>query len=192
VNSVLAVHSVWWCPPKSLFHQSNRIARLTDPVYLHPCGYRLLRITRTTELSYAKVLKAHGHDVKEAHDGKQGVDMVAVEKFDLILMDISRPVLNGRRATCQIRQSNGASSRARIVSPIANAMPSEQDDFLKRGMDDILTKPLEKSDLLIAFGAKEHTPLPGGYVLGGPCPYGRNLSSSRRIELSKTVGRLSC
>ena len=78
------------------------------------------------------MVKADGHAVKEAHDGKQGVDMANVEKFDLILMDISKPVLDGHRATCQIRKSNGASSRAHIVSPTANVMPPEWDDFLKR------------------------------------------------------------
>lgn len=122
-----------------------------------------------------EMLKANGQDVKEAHDGKQGVDMAAVEKFDLILMDIGRPVLDGRRTTCQIRQGKGASLRARIVAPTANAIPSEQDDFLKHGMDDILTNPLKKSDLLTALGTPEHAPLPRDYVLGGPCPYDRNL-----------------
>jgi CheY-like chemotaxis protein len=119
------------------------------------------------------MLKADGHAVKEAHDGKQGVDMAAVEKFDPILMDNSGPVLDGRSATRQIRQGNGASSRARIVAP--TAMQSGLDHFLKHRIEDILTKLLKKFDLLTPLGAKEHAPLPRGYVLGGPCPYGRKL-----------------
>ena len=50
----VGVHSVWWCPPKPPFHQLNRFVRLRDPVYLHPCEYWLLRITRSTELPYAR------------------------------------------------------------------------------------------------------------------------------------------
>ena len=41
-------------PAKIAFHKSNRFARLRDPVWLHRCGYWLLRITRSTELSYAR------------------------------------------------------------------------------------------------------------------------------------------
>jgi CheY-like chemotaxis protein len=119
------------------------------------------------------MVKADGHAVKEAHDGKQGVDMAAVEKFNPILMDISGPVLDGRSATRQIRQGNGASSRARIVAP--TAMQSGLDHFLKHRMDDILTKPLKKIQPSDRMGCHRIRPLPRGYVLGGPCPYGRNL-----------------
>lgn len=94
-----------------------------------------------------EMLQAEGHDVKEAHDGQQGVDMAAAEKFDLILMDISMPVLDGRSATRLIRQGNGASRNSRIVALTANAMPSERDDFRAQGMNAVLTKPLRKSEL---------------------------------------------
>jgi CheY-like chemotaxis protein len=113
------------------------------------------------------MLKADGHAVKEAHDGKQGVDMAAVEKFDPILMDMSGPVLDGRSATRQIRQGNGASSRA-CNAVWTGWFPETQDG---RYSD----QTAQKSDLLIAWGAEEHAPLPRSYVLGGPCPYGRNL-----------------
>ena len=81
------------------------------------------------------MLKADGHAVKEAHDGKQGVDMAAVEKFDLILMDMSGPVLEG--AAPRVRSGKAT---ARHQGP---AMQSGRDDFLKHRMDDILTKPLK-------------------------------------------------
>ncbi len=101
-----------------------------------------------------EMLQAEGHDVKEAHDGQQGVDMAAAEKFDLILMDISMPVLDGRSATRLIRQGDGASRSSRIVALTANVMPSEQDDFLAQGMNGVLTKPLRKSELHKVLGNK--------------------------------------
>ncbi|KIN60376.1 Sensory box histidine kinase/response regulator [Sulfitobacter noctilucae] len=104
-----------------------------------------------------EMLQADGHEVSEAHDGQQGVDKAAVDKFDLILMDISMPVLDGRSATRQIRQGNGASRNARIVALTANVMPSERDDFLAQGMDGVLTKPLRKSDLLAVLGKEGAT-----------------------------------
>ena len=104
-----------------------------------------------------EMLQADGHDVKEAHDGQQGVDMAAVERFDLILMDISMPVLDGRSATRQIRQGNGASRNSRIVALTANVMPSERDDFLAQGMNGVLTKPLRKADLQKVLGNQNTT-----------------------------------
>ncbi|QUJ76568.1 response regulator [Sulfitobacter albidus] len=106
-----------------------------------------------------EMLQADGHHVSEAHDGQQGVDMAAAEKFDLILMDISMPVLDGRSATRRIRESNGASAHARIIALTANAMAAEREDFLAHGMNDVLTKPLRKSDLRMAMG-EESQPAP--------------------------------
>lgn len=100
-----------------------------------------------------EMLHADGHTVIEAHDGQQGVDMAAQEKFDLILMDISMPVLDGRSATRIIRAGNGASAHSRIVALTANAMTSEREDFLTNGMDDVLTKPLRKDDLRAVLSA---------------------------------------
>lgn len=104
-----------------------------------------------------EMLQADGHEVKEAHDGQQGVDMAAAERFDLILMDISMPVLDGRSATRHIRQGSGASRNARIVALTANVMPSEREDFLAQGMNGVLTKPLKKSDLRTVLGHQEAT-----------------------------------
>ncbi|MGC1494326.1 MAG: ATP-binding protein [Sulfitobacter sp.] len=138
-----------------------------------------------------EMLQADGHDVKEAHDGKQGADMAAVEKFDLILMDISMPVLDGRSATRLIRQGNGASSKTRIVALTANAMPSERDNFLAHGMDDVLTKPLKKSDLQIVLGHKEHAPLDGTSALVDHAHTGETLDVVGAENFPKLLARYS-
>lgn len=93
------------------------------------------------------MLMADGHEVTEAFDGQQGVDKAHSEKFDLILMDISMPVMDGRTATAKIRSGNGASANTPIVALTANALANEQADFLANGMDAVLTKPLTKSAL---------------------------------------------
>jgi CheY-like chemotaxis protein len=64
------------------------------------------------------------------------------------------PVLDGRSATRQIRQGDGASARSRIVALTANALPTERDDFIAQGMDDVLTKPLKKADLRKVLGGQ--------------------------------------
>ncbi|MGJ8609606.1 MAG: ATP-binding protein [Octadecabacter sp.] len=93
------------------------------------------------------MLIADGHDVTEAFDGQQGVDKAHDGKFDLILMDISMPVMDGPTATAKIRSGTGASAKTRIVALTANALANEQANFLANGMDAVLTKPLTKAAL---------------------------------------------
>lgn len=93
------------------------------------------------------MLQAEGHTVVEAHDGKQGVEASKSTRFDLILMDISMPVMDGRAATRAIRGQSGASQDTMIVALTANAMIEEQSEFMNDGMNSILTKPLSRDAL---------------------------------------------
>lgn len=95
-----------------------------------------------------EMLRSAGHKVSEAHNGQIAVDMAQDHRFDLILMDISMPVLDGRGATRAIRAGNGASAAAPIVALTANAVAEEQEAFLSDGMNDILTKPLNRDALI--------------------------------------------
>lgn len=95
-----------------------------------------------------EMMKAQGHKVTEAHNGKVAVELTATEHFDMIFMDISMPVMDGRAATRAIRASNGPSSKVPIVALTANAVSEEQEAFLSDGMNDILTKPLSREGLI--------------------------------------------
>ena len=97
-----------------------------------------------------EMLMAAGHRVTEARNGRIAVELAAKEAFDVILMDISMPVLDGRGATREIRAGQGPSARTPIIAVTANAMAEEQDAFLSDGMTDILTKPLTREGLLKA------------------------------------------
>ena len=94
-----------------------------------------------------EMLRNLGHRVAEAVDGLSGVEMAKSEQFDLILMDISMPVMDGREATRAIRSSSGASANVPIVALTANVMAEERTLFLEDGMDDVLSKPLTKRAL---------------------------------------------
>jgi PAS domain S-box-containing protein len=95
-----------------------------------------------------EMLLAAGHSVTEATNGKRAVELAQAEPFDLILMDISMPVMDGRQATREIRSGHGACAHVPIVALTANAMAEEQEAFLSDGMNDILTKPLTRAGLL--------------------------------------------
>jgi PAS domain S-box-containing protein len=95
-----------------------------------------------------EMLRAAGHSVTEAHNGREAVDLAQDQAFDLILMDISMPVLDGRQATREIRAGQGMSANTPIVALTANAMAEEQEAYLSDGMVDVLTKPLSRTALV--------------------------------------------
>ncbi len=100
-----------------------------------------------------EMLRAAGHQVTEAHNGREAVELAQGQAFDLILMDISMPVLDGRGATREIRAGQGACAKVPIVALTANAMPEEQKAYLEDGMNDVLTKPLSRASLLRIVGS---------------------------------------
>ncbi|MEY1557879.1 ATP-binding protein [Yoonia sp. R2331] len=113
-----------------------------------------------------EMLELDGHKVTEAHDGQQGVHLAHVTKYDLILMDISMPIMDGRTATRSIREGNGQSAKSRIVALTANAMAEEQEDFIADGMDGILTKPLTKAALRqVLQSGHRQTPIDGVIIV---------------------------
>jgi CheY-like chemotaxis protein len=94
-----------------------------------------------------EMIEAEGHSVILASDGRMGVEKANAEKFDLIFMDISMPIMDGRVATRTIRQGDGASAITPIIALTANAVAEEQENFRADGMNGILTKPLSRSAL---------------------------------------------
>jgi PAS domain S-box-containing protein len=109
-----------------------------------------------------EMLQAVGHKVTEAHNGQIAVDLAKTHRFDLILMDISMPVMDGRHAAREIR-AGGASVNSPIIALTANAMPEEQEAFLQDGMNAVLTKPLNRSamiDMISALAQSEEHSTP--------------------------------
>ena len=92
-------------------------------------------------------LENMGHTVAEATDGLEGVHMANQTAFDVILMDVSMPVMDGVTATKKIREASGKSSDAIIIGLTAHALASEQERFLEAGMDLCLTKPVTSAKL---------------------------------------------
>ncbi len=94
------------------------------------------------------MLEGLGCAVEIAENGEAACALFAQESFDIILMDISMPGMDGLEATRHIRQSEqAASGRIPIIGVTAHAMADDRDRCLKAGMDDYLAKPV-KQDLL--------------------------------------------
>ena len=92
-------------------------------------------------------LERKGYQVVMAQDGEIGVAMAQSEAPDLILMDMSLPVLDGWEATRRLK-SDAALQRVPIIALTAHAMSSDRDKALEAGCDDYDTKPIDFPRLL--------------------------------------------
>lgn len=89
----------------------------------------------------------NGHEVSIAIDGQQGVDMALLQLPDLILMDMSLPVVDGWEATRRIR-ANDATRKIPVIALTAHAMAGDREKAMEAGCDDYDTKPVEITRLL--------------------------------------------
>ena len=95
----------------------------------------------------SSLLREQGHTVKLAGNGKEAVDALEGQHFDLVLMDIEMPVMNGLDATSLIREREGRTGRHTPVVAFTSTM--DQDRCFAVGMDAHIAKPLS-SDVLAA------------------------------------------
>jgi signal transduction histidine kinase/ActR/RegA family two-component response regulator len=110
-----------------------------------------------------RLLERRGHRVTVAHNGAEGVAAARTERFDVILMDVQMPVMDGVEATAAIRAGETQSgTRTPIVAMTAHAMAGDRERFLAAGMDGYVTKPVKPSDLYAAIGAVAVTAGAGG------------------------------
>jgi CheY-like chemotaxis protein/HPt (histidine-containing phosphotransfer) domain-containing protein len=95
-----------------------------------------------------RLLEKMGHEVVIAGDGKEVIRNWEKEPFDLILMDVQMPEMDGYEATTKIRALPGENSKTPIVAMTAHAMASDRDKCLAVGMNDYLSKPLNVEEVL--------------------------------------------
>jgi two-component system sensor histidine kinase/response regulator len=95
------------------------------------------------------VLKKEGHTLVNAGNGREAVEAFGNGSFDVILMDIQMPEMDGLEATRRIRELEETSgSHITIVAMTAHAMIGDDERCLAAGMDDYISKPLQKTQLL--------------------------------------------
>jgi CheY-like chemotaxis protein len=92
-------------------------------------------------------LARKGYEVSIAVDGRQGVEMAQSATPDLILMDMSLPVLDGWEATRQLKNAD-ATRHIPVIALTAHAMSGDRERALEAGCDDYDTKPIELTRLL--------------------------------------------
>jgi len=100
-----------------------------------------------------KILKKNGYAADIAASGQEAVGRCAAINYDVVLMDIEMPEMDGVEASEKIRSAAGDGPRPFIVALTANAMVSDRDSYLAAGMDDYLSKPIDEAKLLESLQA---------------------------------------
>jgi|GEM_PF-3548345 len=95
-----------------------------------------------------RMLERQGHRVSIAGNGVEAVNAAKHDHFDLILMDIQMPEMDGISATHSIRTMSGRNSAIPIIALTANAMAGDRERYLAAGMSDYISKPIDRKKLL--------------------------------------------
>ena len=96
----------------------------------------------------SRLLEKRGHSVVVAANGREALDALEKENFDLVLMDVQMPVMDGFEATAAIREREaGGKVHLPIVALTAHAMKGDREKCLAAGMDGYLTKPIRPQEL---------------------------------------------
>jgi signal transduction histidine kinase/CheY-like chemotaxis protein len=100
-----------------------------------------------------KILENHGHKVKIVSDGAEAISTMEKDSFDLILMDVQMPRMDGFKATGIIREKEkkSGSPAIPIIAMTAHAMKGDRERCLEAGMNDYVSKPVKTEDLLNAI-----------------------------------------
>jgi signal transduction histidine kinase/DNA-binding response OmpR family regulator len=113
-----------------------------------PLRILLAEDNKINQMFAVALLKKAGHEVDVAQNGNQAVDAVRRSDYDLVLMDVQMPELDGIEATREIRALEPPKCGIPIVAMTANAMAGAKEQYLAAGMDHYIPKPVRAESLL--------------------------------------------
>lgn len=161
VDSEPGEGSIFWVrlPIGAPVHREERPKKLPEsrpaPHLVSDTSLRVLLVedNQINRLVAREMLQKSGHVVVEAHDGREGVHLAGLQTYDVILMDISMPDMDGVEATRHIRASDGPNRDTPIIALTAHALPEDTRRFLAAGITEALVKPLSLAALQQALGS---------------------------------------
>lgn len=121
---------------------------------VEPLSILLVEDGKANQTMAVGLLSKWGHSVSIAENGQEALDAYQNGDFDVILMDVQMPLMDGIEATQRIRErEQGGDRRIPIIAMTAHAMKGDRERCLAVGMDDYVAKPVKKDDLLQALAA---------------------------------------
>jgi CheY-like chemotaxis protein len=100
-----------------------------------------------------RLIEKRGHSVVAVNNGREAVDQVDRERFDLVLMDISMPEMDGLEATALIRAKYPGAGRIPIIAMTGHALIGDREMCLRAGMDSYVSKPIRPDELFSTIEA---------------------------------------
>jgi len=137
-------------PPQNLFFPEKIITRHSARAAIQGLTILVAEDNPINQRLIERLLTKHGHSVRLAGNGREALKNWGSESFDLILMDIQMPIMNGLEAVAAIRKKEEAAGgrRTPVVALTAHALKGDQERFLKAGMDGYVVKPIRPDYLL--------------------------------------------
>lgn len=112
----------------------------------------LVEDNRVNQKLALRILEKQGHDVTLARNGIEAVEFTAAEEFDVVLMDVQMPEMDGMRATALIRErEKDTAKHVLILAMTAHAMAGDREKCIRAGMDGYLSKPVTIQELVNAL-----------------------------------------
>ena len=151
------------------FHVAPKAA--TSPVEILPSPQSKLRVllaedTPSGQLIARYILNARGHAVEVAENGHEALELLQQRDFDLVLMDVQMPIMDGFEATAAIRSAERRTGRhLPVVAMTAHALKGDDQRCLEAGMDAYITKPVDGRELIAVverLAHKESSPRDSG------------------------------
>jgi two-component system sensor histidine kinase/response regulator len=124
--------------------KSLRQEKVYDPTFAtrFPLKILLAEDNAINQQVGSRILQQFGYRIDMAANGKEAIDALERQKYDVILMDIQMPEMDGLEATRRIYSRWSSATRPYIIAMTANAMKEDQRDCLAAGMNDYLSKPI--------------------------------------------------
>ena len=119
----------------------------------HPLHVLLVEDNAVNQKLAVRLLAQLGYEADIAANGFEAIAAVERQSYDLVLMDVQMPEMDGLEATRRIRAGDSAARGIRIVAMTANALAGDREACLEAGMDDYVSKPIRPAELAAALAA---------------------------------------
>jgi two-component system sensor kinase len=116
------------------------------------------------------LLEMQGYHVEIANNGREAIEVLEQRTFDVVLMDLEMPEMDGLTATAEIRRrEQQTDSRMPIIAMTAHAVSSLREQCFEMGMDGYLTKPIQPQELFDVLERVQHAPDDCPTLVGAGC-----------------------
>ncbi len=147
VGSTFTVHLPLKELKEELVARSQPAKPHTSQIFTRPCNVLIVDDQSDNRLIARTLIESFGGRATEATNGKEAVELCREQSFDLILMDLAMPVMHGKEAAAQIRDTENMNQTTPIIAVTADVTPKVQDACSAAGMQHYISKPIDSKEL---------------------------------------------